>query len=114
MSIPGMSGGISAGMVGSGELPPMSIPGMSIGMSLGLGGAGGSSNPKPAETAAALIGAAAEAWSYDVSIKDPRIAAAATVAPTEATAKRRCHVAASPLIWMFLALMTCSTVKLIE
>jgi hypothetical protein len=37
MSIPGISGGMSAVPLGAGELPPMSIPGMSCGIGASVG-----------------------------------------------------------------------------
>jgi hypothetical protein len=92
----------------------MSMPGISIGISGAPVGAGGLSNPKPAGTAAALTGAAAEASWCEVSINDPRTAVAAIVAPTEATPQRRRHVTPSPASRKFLVSMSCSTVLLIE
>jgi hypothetical protein len=87
---------------------------MSIGMSLGFGGAGGSSNPSAAGTAEELTGVAAEASWCDVSINDPKIAVAATVAPTDPTQNCRRHLAASLMSRMFVVSLSCSAVLLIE
>jgi len=114
MSIPGMSAGMLAVGSGVGVLPDMSIPGMSAGMLAGLVGVGELSDPTAIGTTAALSGVAADASWCDVSINDPRTAVAATVAPTDATTKRRRHVAASPVSRMFLVSISCSIVLLIE
>jgi len=76
MSIPGMSAGMPAGLVGVGVLPDMSIPGMSAGMPAGLVGAGGLSAPTRAGTAAALTMVAADDFWCEVSTNDPKTAIA--------------------------------------